>query len=292
MGHLILAGLVAELPAWIADRIMTTATLAGLAAATLWLRFRVAGTRGLVPAALLSVLLAMNFAWLMGFTSFLIGCCLFPITLGVWWEGRYRLSPVRIGIVSALLCVGYFCHLVSLGATVLGLVVLAVFGPLPHGDAESWKYRLARLSRTSMSFMPLFVLGFFYLQDGQAQRTAAAGVGEAIESVVAGPWKQRLGWVDPITLAVKDGMPFTDRVSQAFIVFALAVWLTVGLVLWWYGRMTTRTNDSVERLSRRRCRSRSNLDQEATRPAGLALSGWSASRWRNRRTRLLRGRPR
>ena len=249
MGHLILAGLVAELPAWIADRIMTTATLAGLAAATLWLRFRVAGTRGLVPAALLSALLAMNFAWLMGFTSFLIGCCLFPITLGVWWEGRYRLSPVRIGIVSALLCVGYFCHLVSLGATVLGLVVLAVFGPLPHGDAESWKYRLARLSRTSMSFMPLFVLGFFYLQAAKRSGPLRPVWEKLSNPWSPGAWKERLGWVDPITLAVKDGMPFTDRVSQAFIVFAPAVWLTVGLVLWWYGRMTTRTNDSVECLS-------------------------------------------
>ena len=51
-GPLSLAGLVAILPAWVADRIMTSLTLAGFAAAILWLRWRVAGRRGLASPAL------------------------------------------------------------------------------------------------------------------------------------------------------------------------------------------------------------------------------------------------
>ena len=46
-GPLTLAGLVAILPAWVADRIMTSLTLVCFAAAVFWLRWRVAGTRGL-----------------------------------------------------------------------------------------------------------------------------------------------------------------------------------------------------------------------------------------------------
>ena len=42
-GSLVLAALVANLPAWLADRIMTSMTLAGFAASILWLRWRVAG---------------------------------------------------------------------------------------------------------------------------------------------------------------------------------------------------------------------------------------------------------
>jgi hypothetical protein len=239
-GHLILAALVTHLPAWIADRIMTSATLAGLAAATLWLRWRVSGSKGLVLAAFLSALLAMNMAWLLGFTSFLIGSCLFPITLGVWWQGRYRLSFARITALALLLCLGYFCHLVSLGITVVGLVVLAIAGPVPLDNGGAWKYRTARLLRTSISFVPLFVLAYFYLQ--------AAKRGGPLQPVwenLASPWSpvawgERFGWVDPITLAVKDGLPFTNQVSHAFILFAPVVWLSVGLVLWWYGRITVR----------------------------------------------------
>ena len=91
--------------------------------------------KGLVSARALSALLAMNFAWLLGFTSFLLGSCLFPITLGIWWEGRYRLSSSRIASLAVLLCLGYFCHLVSLGLTVVGLAVLSVAGPV-LGDGQ------------------------------------------------------------------------------------------------------------------------------------------------------------
>ena len=44
-GPVCLAGLVAWLPAWLADRIMTSVTLVGFAVAILWLRWRVAGGR-------------------------------------------------------------------------------------------------------------------------------------------------------------------------------------------------------------------------------------------------------
>src|SRR5271166_522085 len=68
-GPLTLAALVAILPAWVADRIMTSLTLAAFAAAVFWLRWRLAGVRGLGVAALMASLLAMNMAWLFGFAS-------------------------------------------------------------------------------------------------------------------------------------------------------------------------------------------------------------------------------
>jgi hypothetical protein len=249
MGHLILAALVTQLPAWIADRIMTSATLVVLAAATLWLRWRVAGAKGLVLAALLSALLAMNFAWILGFTSFLLGSCLFPITLGVWWEGRYRLSLRRIAALSALLAVGYFCHLVSLGLTAVGMVVLALTGPVRCGNGGSWKFRIKRLARTSISFMPLFVLGYFYLQAAKRSGPLRPVWGKLSNPWSPADWGARFGWVDPITLAVKDGIPFTNRISHAFVIFAPAVWLAIGLLLWWYGRMTGRPELRAQRLA-------------------------------------------
>ena len=228
MGHLVLAGLVSRLPAWVADRIMTSVTLAGLAAATLWLRWRVAGARGMGAAALLSAFLAMNLTWLLGFTSFLLGSCLFPITLGIWWAGRYRLSARRIAVLAALLTLGYFCHLVSLGLTLVGLVVLAVAGPIPCGTSKAWPFRLARLARTSVSFVPLLALAFFYLR--AARRS---GPLQPVWENLSNPWSPsawgaRLGWVDPITLAIKDGVPFTSRVGPLFILFAPVLWLAAG----------------------------------------------------------------
>jgi len=237
-GHLALAGMVAAWPAWVADRMMTSVTLVGFAAATLWLRWRVAGGSGLRVAALLAALLAMNLAWLLGFSSFLLGACLFPITLGIWWPGRDRPSAARIAALSALLTLGYFCHLVSLGLTVLGLVVMAVSGSHPDGSENHWRRRLARLARTSVSFIPLVVLGFFYLRIAR-QGGPMHPVWENLSNFWSPQaWGERLGWVDPLTLAIKVGLPFTERVSRGFILFAPVVWLCGALIFWWYGRIT------------------------------------------------------
>ncbi len=247
IGHLVLAGLFSKLPAWVADRIMTSATLAGLAAATLWLRWRVAGTRGMGAAALLCAFLAMNLPWLLGFTSFLLGSCLFPITLGIWWAGRFRLSARRIAVLGALLTVGYFCHLVSLGLTLVGLGVLAVAGPIPCGTSKGWPFRLARLARTSISFVPLLALSFFYLRAAGQRGPMHPAWKNLTNPWSPSAWGARLGWVDPFTLAIKDGVPFTSRVGALFIVFAPVLWLAAGMVLWWFGRISSRPQVPADR---------------------------------------------
>jgi hypothetical protein len=44
-------------------------------------------------------------------------------------------------------------------------------------------------------------------------------------------WVGRLGWVDPISVAIKDGLPFTDRVAPWCAVFSPAVWLALAGLL-------------------------------------------------------------
>jgi hypothetical protein len=219
---------------------MTSVTLVGFAAATLWLRWRVAGGRGMRVAALLAALLAMNFTWLLGFSSFVLGACLFPITLGIWWPYRDQLGVARIAALAALLTLGYFCHLVSLGVTVFGLVVLSLSGSFAVGSRHPWRHRLRRLAQTSASFIPLAVLGFFYLRISRQGGPMHPVWDNLSDPWLPEAWGARLGWVEPLTLAIKDGLPFTSRFGPAFTCFAPAVWLGVALVFWWYGRITSR----------------------------------------------------
>src|SRR6185437_12339194 len=159
-GHLVLAGLQAIATPRGANLAINVLTLGGFAASVLWLRWQVAGPRGLGVAALLAALLGMNVAWLFGFTSFVLGACLFPVTLGVWWAGREGLGRGRVAAVSVLLVLGYFGHLVSLGLTVVGLAVLALRTPCPAGRC-AWA---ARLAWTAASAVPLVPLGLVYLR--------------------------------------------------------------------------------------------------------------------------------
>ena len=43
-----------------------------------------------------------------------------PATLAVWWGGREWFGSVRALGLSAMLVLGYFCHPISLGLTILG----------------------------------------------------------------------------------------------------------------------------------------------------------------------------
>ena len=154
-GHLILAGmLTAGVPAWTADRLLTSATLVGLAAGILMLRRRVAGTRGLAMAAPLAALLALNVLWLLGFASFLLGAALFPVTLAVWWGGRHRFGPGRTAALGALLTLGYFVHLVSLGLTVVGVLTLSAATRTGGGPRAWWR----RAGWTTVGLLPLVPL--------------------------------------------------------------------------------------------------------------------------------------
>lgn len=222
-GHLVTAIFVSLLPAWAAGPAVTTLTLVGFVASIVWLRVRVAGSNGLPLASVLAVLLALNLPWLLGFTSFLLGACLFPITLGVWWGGRDRFGWGRTSVLFALIVLGYFCHLVSLGLTAFGLVVLALATPGNH--------RRARLVRTLVGLLPLVPLGLLYRalsQRGGAMRP----VWKHLDPFSLAAWGTQLGWVDPITLVSKKAIPLTTIDNAPwFGLFAPMMWLIFALIL-------------------------------------------------------------
>ena len=163
-GHLALAGLVRVVSPGTADRIMITMTLVGFAVALVWLRWKVRGGEAMPGTCLLIVSLAPNFLWLLGFTSFLLGCCLLPITLGVWWSGRDHLGAGRLVALAVLVVLGYFCHLVSLGLTAAGLGILALFAPAQDRTGAGWESWFRRLGRTAASLLPLVLLGIVYMR--------------------------------------------------------------------------------------------------------------------------------
>lgn len=207
-GHILLMGLLAALDPRSADRMATTLPLIGLAASAFWLRRRVAGRGGEAGAAMFCALVSLNVAWLFGFTSFLLGACLFPITLGVWWGGRDRMTPGRALALAVLIVVGYFGHVVSLGLTVAGLVVLALATPGPR--------RGGRLGWTAAAMAPLLVLAPTYrgLMDRNGPIRPTWGHFRSFRSWTS--WREQIGWVDPISLGRKGTFPGIAAESPLF----------------------------------------------------------------------------
>lgn len=152
--HVLLTALLFVTPPRAADCALMTLTLLGPACAMVWLRTKLVGREGALAAALLAALVSLNLFYLAGFYGFSLGTALFPITLGYWWTIRGRLGPGSVLGLAALLLLGYFCHPVSLAATGLGLLVLALF------TREAGRVR--RLAWTAAAFVPLVPLAALY----------------------------------------------------------------------------------------------------------------------------------
>jgi hypothetical protein len=228
-GHIALMGGLSLLPPRAADRLLMTLTLIGPTAAAVWLRARIAGRRAgrreSLGAALLAATLGLSFPWLLGFYSFLIGATVGLVTLGVWW-GRGEapgFGPWRVPAVMALLALGYFCHPISLAATVLGLFVLALAEPGPG--------RGRRLAWTLVGLLPLVPLGLAYRSLMSRGGSMAPVWGTLEDPRRPSAWLAQLGWADPISLARKDWMAFVGSVPRGLSILAPVFWLVLGLSL-------------------------------------------------------------
>ena len=225
-GHLALLGLVETFPPATANAVATSATLVGLAAAVVWLRWRVRGWQGMTLAGPLAVMLALNVAWLLGFTSFLLGACAFALTLGVWWGGRDDFGPGRSAALAAWIVAGYACHPVSLGLTVVGLLALAASTPCAAGKPQRWTWTL-------LGMAPLIPLGLYYRgvmsRDGGG---LAPAWGHLRDPLTLASWSSQAGWVDPISLASKVVVPFAAGSGPGKALLAPVLWLTAALGIW------------------------------------------------------------
>ncbi len=220
--YLLLLGLMDVVPAGVAGRLATGLTLVGFAASVLWLRLQVGGRRGVGVAAVLAALLAINVSWLFGFTGFLMGASLFPLTLGVWWNGRDRLGPGRALAIGTLLALGYVCHPVSLALTVIGLVVLAVATPRP-APVRRWLW-------TAVSLSPLIPLGLLYGRVVQSGGGVYPQWPHLTNVLSPRDWVAQLAWADPLTLGSRRIAPFVEPHRLGFVLLDPALWAAVAFV--------------------------------------------------------------
>ena len=222
-GHALLMGLLALVTPRTADRLATTIPAIALAASAFWLRLRVAGPRGAIPSALLCAMLGLNVSWLFGFTSFLLGASLTAITWGVWWGGREDFGLGRALVLAALIVLGYFAHLVSLGLTVGGLIVLASITP-----GRGFR---ARVGWTAAALLPLTVLGPLYrglMSEGGPMRPIW---GHWTDFRSLASWRSQLGWVDPISLGKKNFLPGLASSSSWYALMSPAVLMIAALLI-------------------------------------------------------------
>lgn len=153
-GHATLAGLIAVgLDPVMSEKIFLSLYLVGMAFGTRYL-LRAIGP-GQVAWAPLSLALAYNFPFFMGYYNFLMGIPLALFLLGYAWRHRERLDLGPALILSFGLVMVYFAHLVAFGAASLGTLILMVGGSRPG-------HRFETLGKLNLICLPAAaLLGWF-----------------------------------------------------------------------------------------------------------------------------------
>ena len=105
---------------------MVSLTFVGLGAAVVWLRRQTRGTDdGADTAALLAATIVFNWLWLMGFYNFLIGLTFLTFIVGLFFRWRENINWRRGLILSVLILIVYFSHLISFVILGGSLLVIA-----------------------------------------------------------------------------------------------------------------------------------------------------------------------
>jgi hypothetical protein len=227
----LLAGLLAFFSAWTTDRLIMSVTSIGFAGSVLWLRWRVAGWQGMVLLVPLILLISISRLWLYGLYPFLLGACLFPITLGLWWHWRDNLNPLRVAILATLFVLNYFFHIISAGFTVLGVGILAV--TTAGADLKKrWVWTAASLAPVC-----LLIIQFQSLMKNSGE--AGFQWVNPTNDWSLGGWFQYFQLADFISFSFKTSAgiflistdcPFVEETSTQYALLTPSLWAILGII--------------------------------------------------------------
>jgi hypothetical protein len=228
----LLGGLMSIVSPRTADRLLMTLTSTGFAASVLWLRWRVVGWDKMWAVVPLVLLVSISRLWLLGLYFFLLGACLFAVTLGFWWRWREDLNPARAGLIAVLLAANYFFHVVSAGITAFALAGLAA--ATPGSNLRK------RVLWTAASIAPsaALIVGFGSLMENSGGAlTEWTGLADAF-SIQS--WIQYLQTADFISFSFKEPVgalalptdcPFVEQNALRYAVLWPSIWAGAGLLL-------------------------------------------------------------
>jgi hypothetical protein len=231
LAQFILAALTV-LPGRAGDQILMSLTIVGLAVAILWLRHSVQPHSPSLLIVPFAVLLTMGRLWLLGFYGFLLGVALFCITLGWWWRRHDRLTLHWSALLSLLLILGWFAHLVSYAVTIGALAI----------------FTLARFERrhatlTFLGAIPSLLLAAWYALV-MASHGSFAPHYLRMETPSIRAWLQHLRSIKLISIADQTRLPFLPMESSLFVVLAPAILTGIAVLIWTIA--TRRTSNDAQ----------------------------------------------
>ena len=222
-GHLILAFLLLFFEPATTTKIMVTLTFAAFVASVGWLRFQVAGMKGLGTSLLFGAVIAFNWLWFLGFYNFALSASAFSFSLGLWWRWREIMDLKRAFCLYLLLMLTFLSHLVSFGLLIGGIFFLL----MAHIKTVSRKSALWTIGMLAAT-IPWIINYLWVSQSGGGIDPQWRYLQNPFS---ISNWVIRLNEADPFVLISRKAVPFVVSTTPAFAIFSSILWMMVALLL-------------------------------------------------------------
>lgn len=217
-GHWLLFFILQFFTAFTTTKIIVTIIFAGFVAATGFFRMQTVGSEGIKTSLLIGAAIGFNWLWLVGFYNFCIGVIGFLFTVGFFFRWREKFDFFRAIILSLLLCLTYFSHIISFIILTGSIFVIISF--VSHSNLKK------TLLFTLTAYLP--VLPFIILYKVLSER---GGGFSPVWRNLTNPysllnWVNQIKAADPFILISRKTLPFINESSSFFVVFTPSLWLT------------------------------------------------------------------
>ncbi len=232
-GHWIMAAFSLVFSPFVVSKLMISLTFAGIVGGCGWLRLQTAGREGVGISLLIGCTLAFNWLWFLGFYNFILGLIGFAFTIGLFWKWREDLSYRKAVLLSILVLLVYFSHLISFGMLFGSVLVISAF--------ELNKARKRNILLALAAFGPTFPLLISYKILLDSGEPVSATWNFLRDTFSISDWIVHLRAADPLQLLSRKAFPFYSGDSEAFVVFSSLFWvfIIIAAILvasWFYRR--------------------------------------------------------
>jgi hypothetical protein len=215
--HWILVFLLSIFSSFTAAKIIVTLTFAGFVAVCGWLRLKTTDATGIKTSFLIGATIGFNWLWFSGFYNFITGVICFTITITLFYKWREKMNVWRTIILSILILITYFSHLISFGILAGSLFLMAVTVP-----KSELKKSLTSLFIAFLPIIPLLILYKSISVSGGAISPVWRNLDNPFSPV---NWILQIRGADASAIISRKTFPFIEHYSSLFAVFTPFLWM-------------------------------------------------------------------
>ncbi len=235
--HWLLVVMLPILSPFTATKLVVTIIFALTVLAAGFLRYRTHGNDGLVTAMLIGAVVSLNWLWLVGFYNFSLGVAIVVFAVALFSGWTDGISYRRMIVLSLLLLLAYFSHLIAV-ATLAGVIGVLSIGYVVRRDIPS-------ILRLAAAFIPLVPLVLVFRSVSASSDMGVSPTWRSLENASSVMnWITQVRFADPFIFISRKTFPFSADESGLYAIFSPIIWIVAAVLVLIAGSLIAKREES------------------------------------------------